>query len=164
LLTTSAGQSRTVTFAELEQVLGFQLPPSARKYRPWWANQSDGAHVQAQAWMGAGWRVSSVDLREQTVRFVRGEERSLSGMEAPASQTFDHDIMMISRRILSLSALRLVEMEQAEAGCTEAEAVAALLDRLARERKLRLLEQFPLTGEPSAVDSVDLIREDRDAR
>ena len=28
-----------MTFAEVERVLGGNLPDSARKYRPWWANE-----------------------------------------------------------------------------------------------------------------------------
>ena len=30
----------TATFAQIEEVLGFPLPASARKYREWWANQT----------------------------------------------------------------------------------------------------------------------------
>ncbi len=44
-----------VTFGELEQVLGFKLPRSARELAQWWANVR-GSHVQASAWMDAGWR------------------------------------------------------------------------------------------------------------
>ena len=31
------GREVRVTFAEVEAVLGFQLPASARTYRPWWS-------------------------------------------------------------------------------------------------------------------------------
>ena len=43
-----------VSFADIE-VLGFELPDSARLYRPWWANQAGGGRSQAIAWMAAGW-------------------------------------------------------------------------------------------------------------
>ncbi len=60
----------TLTFAELEKILGSELPPSARHHRPWWAN-SRHRHVQSSGWLGAGWQVSEVDLILQRVRFSR---------------------------------------------------------------------------------------------
>lgn len=57
-------------FADVEEVLGFQLPASARKYAAWWSN-SRGTHVQATAWLAAGYETDQVDLAQQTVRFVR---------------------------------------------------------------------------------------------
>ena len=45
-----------VSFAELEAILGFELPASARLYRPWWSNQKRGAgHSHALSWHAAGW-------------------------------------------------------------------------------------------------------------
>lgn len=40
------------------------MPESARKHRAWWAN---GGHIQADAWLEAGWEVGSVNL--DTVEF-----------------------------------------------------------------------------------------------
>lgn len=39
----------SVTFADIESVLGFTLPDSARIHRPWWANQLSGGHSHALA-------------------------------------------------------------------------------------------------------------------
>ena len=51
----------TLTFVELEKILGFPLPNSATKYRPWWANQTDTSNrSQAAAWMSGGWKVDNV--------------------------------------------------------------------------------------------------------
>ena len=61
----------TATFAEIEAVLGVSLPPSARKYREWWANQRGGGHSQAKGWGDAGWQVWSVDLKQRSVEFRR---------------------------------------------------------------------------------------------
>ena len=64
------------SFAELEKVLGRELPPSARKYRPWWGNEySIESHSQAQAWIQAGWKVDTVNLKEEWVRLVRAGRR-----------------------------------------------------------------------------------------
>jgi hypothetical protein len=57
-------------FAEIERVLGFQLPRSAHAYPAWWANQEPG-HSQTQGWRSAGWETSRVDLAAKKVRFSR---------------------------------------------------------------------------------------------
>lgn len=65
----------SATFAQVEQVLGFPLPPSARKHREWWSNQSGAGHSQARGWQDAGWQVSKVDLKEEEVVFRRRASR-----------------------------------------------------------------------------------------
>ncbi len=58
------------TFNEIEAITGFELPPSARLYRPWWANQSRNgnghSHSQALAWGAAGWETAEVDMSAET--------------------------------------------------------------------------------------------------
>lgn len=61
----------SMTFAGLEQILGFSLPNSARVYRPWWANDTKSGHSQSMAWMLAGWRTGDVDLDAETLTFRR---------------------------------------------------------------------------------------------
>lgn len=66
------GDEWRVTFNELEQVLGFELPSSARIHRPWWANQGErGGHSHALAWEMAGWRTAQVDMADERLVFVR---------------------------------------------------------------------------------------------
>ena len=61
-----------MTFAQLEQVLGFSLPNSARVHRPWWANQGEkGGHSHALAWEVAGWMTTQVDMAGETLKFVK---------------------------------------------------------------------------------------------
>ena len=56
------------SFRDIETVLGFALPPSARLHRPWWANQSaNGGHSQAIAWGAAGWETAEVNLEAETL-------------------------------------------------------------------------------------------------
>lgn len=63
-----SGQSSVrLTFAEIEKVLGDKLPASAYKYSAWWAN---GSHVQANAWLDAGYNADA-DLNTQIVVFSR---------------------------------------------------------------------------------------------
>lgn len=44
------------------------LPKSAYSHQSWWANEADGCHVEAYAWMNAGRLVEHVDLNRQIVR------------------------------------------------------------------------------------------------
>ena len=61
----------TISFEKIEAIIHDELPFSARNYRPWWANEQDGKHVNAHAWMNAGWKVDSVDMSRELVRMVR---------------------------------------------------------------------------------------------
>ena len=70
LIATDARQWRA-TFQEVEAVLGFSLPNSARVHRPWWSNQANGSHSHALAWHAAGWRTSAVDLSAEALVFER---------------------------------------------------------------------------------------------
>lgn len=59
-----------VDFEVIEEALGFNLPASARKYPEWWANNY-GGHVQARAWMDAGWQTEALDLAAKKISFRR---------------------------------------------------------------------------------------------
>ena len=62
----------SMTFQEIEQVLGSPLPRSARDHAAWWSNErSPTAHVQKLAWQAAGYDVESVDRAHGRVIFVR---------------------------------------------------------------------------------------------
>ena len=67
-LARAAGE--TLTFGQIDELVQ-GLPPSARKYPAWWANETAGSHVEARAWMGAGWKVLEVDFRAEHVTFRR---------------------------------------------------------------------------------------------
>lgn len=60
-----------LSFAEIERIIGGPLPASARRHRPWWANERSGSHVHAAAWMGAGRRAANVDLNAGSADFIR---------------------------------------------------------------------------------------------
>ena len=68
-LTTQAWRA---TFGEIESVIGFELPASARLHRPWWSNQTGGnGHSQALAWTAAGWETAEVDMNSETLLLRR---------------------------------------------------------------------------------------------
>lgn len=58
-----------LTFDDIEEILDFSLPTSARRHAAWWSN-SGGTHVQSAAWQAAGYRTEGIDLEAGTVRFV----------------------------------------------------------------------------------------------
>ena len=55
---------------ELEDILGTNLPKSAREHRTWWAN-SGGSLVHQNSWLDAGWRVERTDLMRDVIVFRR---------------------------------------------------------------------------------------------
>lgn len=62
----------TLSFKDIESILGQSLPRSARDYRPWWANHAGrSVSPQARGWLDAGFHVDSVALDRRQVRFVR---------------------------------------------------------------------------------------------
>ena len=65
-------QEWSTSFGEIEAVVGFQLPPSARLHRPWWGNQKrSNGHSHALAWSVAGWETAEVDMDAETLLFRR---------------------------------------------------------------------------------------------
>lgn len=65
-----SGRERlTLTFPEIEQVLGRKLPASARKRSAWWSNNAQG-HVQAEAWLASSYRTVDLDLAAEKVTFA----------------------------------------------------------------------------------------------
>jgi hypothetical protein len=64
----STEQRTTLSFAEIERIVGAPLPESARVHREWWAN---GGHSHAVAWLEAGFRVDGVEFGGSLVSFAR---------------------------------------------------------------------------------------------
>jgi hypothetical protein len=62
-----------LTFEQLADLVPGGVPPSAYRHAAWWANEADGTHVHAWAWMGTGWRVDLLDLARHRVTFVRNQ-------------------------------------------------------------------------------------------
>ena len=69
-----------ISFEDIELLIGGRLPPYARQHRSWWANDST-RHVQSIQWLGAGWRVSSVNMSGERVVFSRIKEREQAYIE-----------------------------------------------------------------------------------
>lgn len=57
-------------FSEIEHVLGFELPPSSRKQRAWWSNNTSN-NVMTRAWVDAGFETAEVDMAAEKLTFKR---------------------------------------------------------------------------------------------
>lgn len=68
-LTSSAQENIGLTFTQIENIIGADLPDSARRHRQWWEN---GGHSQARAWLDTGYKVEAVDFVNERVVFVKG--------------------------------------------------------------------------------------------
>jgi DNA-binding transcriptional regulator YiaG len=70
-LSRSGEREVSLSFTEIEALIGTTLPRSARASMAWWSNRSGG--VQAAAWMQAGYHVVAVDLAAERVTFRQPE-------------------------------------------------------------------------------------------
>ena len=64
-----------LTFAQIEQIIGFESPMSATKYaEAWWSNNVD--HSQAIAWLEAGYETDYVadTYRDKHIIFVKKDQ------------------------------------------------------------------------------------------
>lgn len=58
------------SFRDLEKILGFELPSSARQHRAWWSNNGSN-NVMTKAWLSAGYRTRDVDMESERLTFER---------------------------------------------------------------------------------------------
>jgi len=68
------GDEVPMSFAEIERLIGFALPPSAYRHRPWWSNNASNS-VMTKVWLDAGFRTAQVDMEAKTLVFKRGGTR-----------------------------------------------------------------------------------------
>lgn len=74
-LANSKSNSISMTFSEIEEVLGFKLPESSHKYRAWWSNNASN-NVMTEAWMNAGFITEEVDLAGEKLKFSKANDNS----------------------------------------------------------------------------------------
>ncbi len=150
-----------LAFDEIEAVLGFALPRSAREHQAWWSNTRIG-HTHAAAWLDAGWKTSALDLAGHRVSFVREAVRGVAEGAAP----FRHrgEDLAVPLDLLNPAAVQLIDRHAASAGVPRETAVALLLNDLAVERRRALLADLAQPLPAGATDAAVLVREDRDGR
>lgn len=62
------------TFEEIEQILGFDLPPAAHKFSAFWSNASQNSF--SKAWLEEGYIRECLNLTGKTVSFVQDETKA----------------------------------------------------------------------------------------
>jgi hypothetical protein len=168
-----------LNFQQLEAVLRFTLPKSARTYREWWANSRSG-HVQSRSWMDANWRVDSVDFQRQRVRFSKSCEgtRSAEVLKSPL-QPHEREFLgsadsltetdkvvgnLFANMKLSERAQKWIKAE----GWTDIECRDQfelwIEHRAAVATRQAIMKKYASLNESIGSDSTLLIREDRDGR
>lgn len=81
-------ERQRLSFAAIEDILGFALPASARTYPAWWSNDGTGGR-QSGAWLSAGWKTDELDLAGETVTFRRCETAPRAKPRRPAATSFN---------------------------------------------------------------------------
>jgi hypothetical protein len=68
----------TLSFKQIEDILGDKLPQSAYDYEQWWNNNP--SHSPSEAWLTVGWKVEIVNLATKEVTF---KKEKLMSAEVP---------------------------------------------------------------------------------
>lgn len=58
-----------LSFSKIEEILGFELPPSAYKHSAFWSNTS--SHSISFSWINAGYKSKNTNMQNQTVEFQK---------------------------------------------------------------------------------------------
>lgn len=91
----------TMTFTEIEKILGFKLSPSARKYRPNWANNSQ--EVLSWGWMPVGYESYAIDMKNEIVHFRKvGIANANYSKKTSIRQTATRKLKLVLQMVLSL--------------------------------------------------------------
>jgi hypothetical protein len=80
---------RRMSFAEIEKVLGFDLPPSARRHRPWWSNNPSNSSM-TKAWLAAGCYTEQVDMAGETLVFKKANRLAPVGDQVTPGANAHH--------------------------------------------------------------------------
>ena len=76
----------SMTFSEIERIIGAELPASAFKHRPWWSNNPSNS-VITNAWLNAGFKTEQVDMEGHRLVFRRiGARKSDRNAAVPPQQ------------------------------------------------------------------------------
>ena len=148
---------------DIEGILGFALPRSARRHPAWWANTPE-SHSQAQSWLGAGWRTWVVKLSEGTVEFHRLPQSPSSGV-AEAAVPFLGATLTIPVEQLTLVGASLIERYAKEEGGDVVAAVSRALQEAANARRRAVLDEIARSAPQmkGGFDVVQAIRDDRES-
>jgi hypothetical protein len=136
-LTQASNDELCISLSEIEDILQFKLPPSARKHRAWWSNSYKGNHSQAEGWISVGWETRDIDIKHERIRFVKTSaagrsNRNLENLELwdkAKSLTGINDRMELEAAAVRALIQRVAALELAKLGGTQPNASAAPRER-----------------------------------
>lgn len=70
----------TLSFEQIKEILGFELPNSAYKYNAWWGN---GSHNRSKGWMDYGYKTYKVKPQSCNINFKKADAQTPSSNHAP---------------------------------------------------------------------------------
>jgi len=59
----------TLSFIDIERIIGTDLPPSARRHQAWWANNQSSPGRHCWSWIDGGYLTEALDLNAGNVTF-----------------------------------------------------------------------------------------------
>ena len=87
-----------LSFDEIEDILGEELPNSARVHHAWWANsRTDDSHTWAHLWLQTGWERTEFSLSQEWVNFRRIAYYEISDEKAMEGYEYDTKIILRTR-------------------------------------------------------------------
>jgi plasmid stability protein len=154
------GERASMTFTEIEGVLGFKLPRSSYEHRALWSNNAQG-HVMTKAWLKAGWRTESVDMDGRKLVFRKAAN-------SPDKTDYHTDRSVLNLRITDRFVLQRLRQKAALHGTTIEEEAHTALSRGSAltpdERRKAFAGIREASPDLGGVDLPAIIRENRDAR
>ena len=154
------GDTCSLSFLEVEQIIGCSLPTSARERRSWWGN--DRTHTQARAWMQAGFGAEPSSRRIEPVVFRR--VRAYPVPPTPAETSGPTQVVV---RNLDPGVVAALKRRASRAGRSLERELRIILSRNARPDRSDLIGEADriraMTPAPLS-DSTKLLRQDRDRR
>jgi DNA-binding transcriptional regulator YiaG len=97
----------TLTFAQIEAIIGEALPDSARTKKAWWSNRTKGA-LQSTAWMGAGFLAENINLSTEQATF-RKPPTVYDVQRVKGTVLWNGDLIKALRRHMGLSQAEFAE-------------------------------------------------------
>ena len=151
----------SLTFSQIEKIIGAPLPPSARRHKSWWGN--DNTHVQAQTWMGAGWMTDPPRLEEEIVLF----RRAYLGPPSPPKKSTGGEYSQVIVRKLDTAVVAALKRKAERKGHSLEQELRRILAHAAGPERAELIAEADRVRAMTAgplEDSVTLLRQDRDSR
>lgn len=129
----------TLSFDAIVRILGAPLPPSATRSRAFWSNRNRGGY-QANAWLGAGFRVKAVDLDARQVRFERVKMKYVARQEGDTVR-WDADMIWGLRTHLGVTQQAFGELLGVRQQTVSEWETAAYLPTRARSKYLSMIAE-----------------------